>query len=629
MADRRSRSEPDSLSSRTSKGLRSAFGSGRAPAKAARAQTNKRLRLSLIVVLVVAFLLICRLFYLQVLAAPQLERTATDLRTQTYSLESKRGDILDRNGAILATSIERYNVRVDQVEIAEYRAYDDNDELTGTGAAAAASELHELLDMDEAVLGGIFLGSENKNRWQLVKADISPDEWRAINALGIRGIYPERYMQREYPNGSVGGTIIGYTGVTAEDDTLAGRAGIEQTYNDILSGEPGTLTVEVGPAGTVYPQADRVEEPAIDGGNVQLTIDRDIQLVTQEALDHTVERTGAEWGTAVVIEIGTGRILALGDTNAPDPSNLSAVDPADWNSRAVQAIVEPGSTGKIITLASLLDQGVVSPLDTFYTPDRITMPNGEQFRDSNTHDPVWLTAAGIIAYSYNTGLVQMGDLLSDEVRYDYLEKFGLGKTTGIELPGEVGGILNDYTTWDNRSRYTNMFGQGWAATTLQLGQMIAIIGNDGVKIPLHIVDGVYDRNGNFTPTVLGPSEQVISAEAARLTDEMLQGVTVEGSTGLKARVPGYNVAGKTGTAQVPGPTGELTKRVGTFVGLIPAEEPQIAVAVVVYNAAGAGYGGDTAAPAFAEIAGFTMRSMGVKPSTVDLVEFPWHRDELE
>lgn len=617
------------LSRRTSRAFAAAFGSGRGPGKSATAVTNRRLFYSMVIVGIVAILLFSRLFYLQVLAAPQLEKTATELRTQTYALEAKRGDILDRNGAILATSVERYNVRVDQAEIAEYRRYNDADDLIATGAAAAAQQLAEPLGMDEAELGGMLLGGEEKNRWSLVARDLSPEEWREINALGIRGIYPERYMQREYPNGYVAGNILGYTGVTAEDDTVAGRAGIEQSFESVLAGEPGTLTVEVGPAGTIYPQGDRSETPAVDGGNVQLTIDRDIQMVTQESLDAIVADTGAEWATAVVIEIGTGRILALGDSSAPDPSNLDEVDPSDWNSRAVQAVVEPGSTGKIITLSALLDQGVVSPLDEFYTPDEVTTPNGETIKDDSNHEAAWMTAAGIIAKSYNTGLVQMGDLLTPEARFDYMLKFGLGKATGIELPGEASGLITDVDMWDKRTQYTTMFGQGWAATTLQLGQMISIIGNDGVKIPLHIVEGSYDSEGTFTESVIGASEQIISPDAAAVVNEMLQAVTQKGASGVMAGVPGYNVAGKTGTAQIPGPTGELTNRVGTFTGLIPAEEPQVAVAVVVYNPPAPGYGGTTAAPVFSEIAEFTMRKLGVAPSTEDLVKFPWYRDEVQ
>ncbi|QJC21605.1 peptidoglycan D,D-transpeptidase FtsI family protein [Arcanobacterium buesumense] len=628
MTSRYEEFEQLTLTERLAASYRAGMGSGRGGGVAGRKLTNSRLTLTIIVILAVALVLGARLFYLQVVVGPQLSQTARSLRNHAETLEARRGDIVDVHGAILATSVERYNVRVNQVEIADYREYDDDDNLVGVGAAAAAKKVAPILEMDEAELGGIFLGGEEKYQWELVKRDISPDTWREISQLGIHGIYPDPYMQRVYPNGYVAGNILGYTGVTADDDTLAGRAGIESTYNELLAGKNGELKVEVGPSGTVFPQSPRKEIPAVDGGKVQLTIDRDLQLATQEALDKSVKRTHAEWGAAVVVQIGTGRILALGDSSAPDPSNLANVDPADWNSRAVQAIVEPGSTGKVITLSAALDKGVVTPTDTFVVPDSITMPNGEEISDNENHATETMTAAGIIAKSYNTGLVQIGDRMDDAYRYDMLRKFGIGEKTGIELPGETAGILSSYDTWDNRTHYTTMFGQAWAASTLQLGQMISIVGNEGVKVPLHIVDGTYDTDGNFQPTVIGASQQIVSAEAARTANKMLQGVTRKDSTGQLASVPGFNVAGKTGTAQVPDENGNLTKRVGTFVGLLPAENPQVAIAVAIYNAAGAGYGGQTAAPVFADIGKFAMRSMGVAPSQEPLVKYPWTQSEM-
>lgn len=627
MADYR-RHEPASLTQRIASNYRRGMGEGRGGGAVARKYTNRRLSVTIVIVLAVASLLLTRLVYLQVFRASDLADVASSLRSQTINLEAKRGDIVDVHGNILATSVERYNVRANQVELESYREYDKNDKLIGTGAAAAAKKLAPVLGMDEAELAGRFLGGQEKYQWELIKRDISPDKWREINDLGIHGIYPERYMQRFYPNGYVAGNILGYTGVTAEDDTVAGRAGIESTYNELLAGKNGTLKIEAGPSGTVFPQAPKKETPAVDGGKVKLTIDRDLQLATQEALDSAVKKTGAEWGSAVVVEIGTGRILALGDSSAPDPSNLQHVNPNDWNSRAVQAVVEPGSSGKVITLSAALDAGAVHPTDTFVVPDTLVMPNGQKISDNDNHATETMTVAGIIGKSYNTGLVQIGDRIKDKYRYSMLQKFGIGAKTGIELPGETAGILNPYESWDERTRYTTMIGQAWAASTLQLGQMISIIGNDGVKVPLHIVDGTYTDGGNFTPTVIGASEQVISPDAARAANQILQGVTRSDSTGELARVPGYNVAGKTGTAEVPDESGNLTKRVGTFVGLLPAEKPQVAIAVVIYNASGPGYGSTTAAPVFAEIGKFAMRSLGVAPSTEPLVKFPWTQSEL-
>ena len=611
------------------KSFRLGLGSGQGPDPHARAVTRKRLTSITALVLGIAILLSFRLIYLQVVQADTLSETAREFRSRSYPLEAKRGDIFDAHGAVLATSLERYNVRVDQTEIVDYISRDEFGMIDGAGAAAAARKLIPYVTMDQAELGGFLMGGEKKSQWQLLVSDISPEEWREINALGIRGIYPERFMQRQYPNANTAGTVLGYLGQTEESSTPEGRAGIEQSFNSVLAGTPGSVQFEVGPSGTVFPNSERYETPAVDGGDVHLTIDRDLQRAAQDALDDVVSGSGAEWGTAIVIEVGSGRVLALADSNSPDPANLAATDPKHWNSRAVSAIVEPGSTGKVVTYATALNEGAVEPLDLFLVSTPMEMPNGEVIRDNDSHPAEMMTVAGTLAKSYNTGLVQIGDLVPDETRYQYQLDFGLGQKTGIELPGEQAGLVHPVENWGSRERYTTMFGQSWSATTLQLGQMMSVIANDGALIPIHIVDGVESLDGEYTPGTVGESRQVITPETADEMLAMMQAVTDSYSTGWRARVDGYNVAGKTGTAQVPDETGALTKRAGTFVGAIPAEDPQIIVASIVYNAGGAGYGGDTAAVVFSQTAEFAMRQQKIPPSTDELVRLPWTETELD
>ena len=597
---------------------------------------SRRLQALLAVFTACAVLLAVRLVDLQGVRAGDLAKSASEFRTRSYTLQAKRGDILDSSGAVMATSVERYNVAVNQQLIGEYVKYKEDDSgklvAVGSGAAAAAQDLAPLLDMDEAELGGKLLGGDEKRPFVYLKKDISPELWRKIRELRIPGIEPEQVMKREYPNGKIAGNVIGYTGMTGtqtDDDTpeqAVGQAGIERSLNDVLTGEDGQLSVQIA-GGAVLPSGDRSETPAKDGSDVRLTINRDLQDNVENAVDATVEDQGAQWASAVVLEIGTGSVLALADSNTPDPSNLAATDPSNWGSRAVSTPVEPGSTGKVMTFSAAIDQGKVTPLSTFTVPDVITMPNGETISDNDSHATSDMTVAGILALSYNTGLIQIGDTIPDETRFDYMKKFGIGSKTGIELPSESAGILSDPSTWDNRTRYTTMFGQGWAATTLQLGQMVSVIGNGGVRVPVHIVDNVTDSDGTEHPTVVGDSVQVISPESADTMLDMMQAVTDPNSTGWRAAVPGYNIAGKTGTAQVPDEDGNLTRRVGTFVGLVPAEDPQIAIAVAVYNAPGAGYGGEVAAPVFKDVTTFALRQLGIPPSTEPLVRLQWYPGE--
>ncbi|WP_124055003.1 peptidoglycan D,D-transpeptidase FtsI family protein [Arcanobacterium ihumii] len=594
----------------------------------ARATTNRRLRAIIAIILVMAVLLAGRLVFLQVLQADKLSSLAREFRTRSYTQEALRGDILDSNGDVLATSVPRYNVRVDQVAIKDFKQYNDDGEVIGTGAAAAAALLAPILKEDQATLGGRLLGGEKKSHWGLIKSGLTPDEWRKINDLNIHGIFPERYMQREYPNGTVAGTILGYVGQTEDDPHPQGRAGIEQSLNDVLKGVDGKLTVEVGPDGTIFPQGEISDTPAVDGRKIKLTINRDMQKVAQDAVDKSVGRFGAKWGSAVVIEIGTGRVLALADSASPNPGKLNEADPKNWGSRSVSSVVEPGSTGKIVTYSAAINEGKINPLSVFTVPSQYKTSTGEVINDVEQHATVRMTAAGIIALSYNTGLVQIGQLIEDKKRFEYMKAFGLGSKTGIELPAEEPGLLNDYTKWDRRSKFTTMFGQAYAVTPIQLAQVGSIVGSKGVKNPIHIVDGTYDEKGNYKPTVVDKAQQVISPETSDTILKMMQGVTQKGSTGQLAAVPGYNVAGKTGTAQVINSAGKTTALVGTFTGLIPAENPKIAVAVVVYTGHEPGFGGVIAAPVFADIGEFAMRQMKVPPSSVPLYKYPWYENEL-
>ncbi len=589
----------------------------------------RRLHSLIIAFLICALVLGIRLIDLQAVRASSLADAASGFRTRTYTLHAKRGDIVDSKGSVMATSIERYNVGVNQKVISQYKRYDDDGKLIGTGAAAAAEQLAPILKMDRAELGGILLGGEKKKSFVYVKKDISPDKWRQINALHISGIEPEQYMKREYPNGAVAGNVLGYTGQDKDEPgQIKGQAGIEKSHEAALTGKNGSRTVEVAGGGAILPNGKREEVAAKNGSTVKLTIDRDLQNQLMKAVDDSVKANNAEWGSAVVIEIGTGKVLALVDSGSPNPANLSQTSSSNWGSRAVQAPVEPGSTGKLVTFSGSIDQKKVTPTSVFTVPYSIKMPNGEKIHDNDSHGTEKMTVAGILAKSYNTGLIQIGDKMTDAKRYEYMKKFGIGSKTGIELPAESRGRLTQPATWGPRGRYTTMFGQGWSATTVQLGQMVATIGNAGVRIPLHIVESTVDADGHEKPVTPEKKERVISSDSAATMLKMMQAVTNEDSTGYLARVEGYNVAGKTGTAQVPDANGKLTKRVGTFVGVIPAEKPQIAVAVTVYNGKGAGYGGEVAAPVFSNVATFAVRQLGIAPSTEPLYKYPWYENQI-
>ena len=584
-----------------------------------------RLRIIVLIFAIGIALLGVRLVDLQIVRADTLSETAIQFRSRTYTIPAERGQIIDSNGNLLAVSRDRYNVAVNQNLVESYVRYDEEGDIVGRGAPEAAKVLSPILDIEEARLAGILYGGEEKRSWVYLARDISPEVWRQINSYGIPGIEPEQFMRREYPNGRVGASILGFTGEDGEGGA-GGQAGIERTMDEHLTGVDGSLTVEISRSGAVIPTGRNIESPAEHGSTVTLTTDVDLQFALDEALQSSVEAQGGEWGSAVAIEVGTGRVLALSDTHVFDPAKPDSG--GSVGSRAVQAPVEPGSSGKLMTFATALDQDTIDPLMLFETSSTITMPNGETIRDNTPHPVENLTVAGTLAKSYNTGLIQIGDTVPDDVRFEYMQSFGIGQRTGIELPAESSGIFADYTTWGPRERYTTMFGQAYALTTVQLGQMVATIANGGVRTDLHIVESITHPDGTVEPTIVEEPVRVIEEETADDMLGLMQAVTERGSTGYYARIDGYNVAGKTGTAQMPDDSGRLNDRVGTFVGVVPAEDPQIAVAVVVYNGDGPGYGSETAAPVFGEFGAFAVRHLGIPPSQTPLVQYPWDDTEL-
>jgi cell division protein FtsI (penicillin-binding protein 3) len=581
------------------------------------AERGQRVRRQAILVLVLTVLLVFggRLVYVQAFQGHELAEQAREDRTRTSPIRAPRGDIVDSDGEILATSVERYNIGVNQLRVRNFELEDEESgEVLSTGAAAAAEVLAPLLGRDKAELGAQMVG---ESTFVYLAKGLTPEQWREIDALNIPGIEPEETTQRIYPNGATAGNLIGYVGRDRQ-----GLAGLELSMDDVLTGKDGSLTVEIGGTGQVIPTGLREEVPAVQGHTVHTTIDRDLQHVAQTSIDGAVEKFGAAWGAVVVEEIGTGRILALADSGAVDPGNYQDWAPEDRGSRAVSSPYEPGSTGKLPTFALGLEKGAIDTDTPFTVPDTLTMPNGQTFRDNSPHETHHLTTAGALQMSSNTATVQIGDMVDDRERFNLLRGFGFGEKTGIELPGEASGVVRDPDTWDRRTRYTTMFGQGMSVTLLQNTSMAATLGNGGVRVNPHIVDGTTDGDGTFTPTEVDEGEQILSEETTDKMLAMMESVVQKGGTGPQGAVPGYRVAAKTGTAEILDDAGGLSNRLGSFVGVAPAENPRVAVGVVVYRGAGTSYGGTVAAPTFRDVMGFALRDMGVPPSTEPTPNLP-------
>lgn len=581
-------------------------GSGGAPGPRA---GERRRMLSLGVVLVVVLALFAaRLVYVQVVRGPTVAQEARDARLTSYNLIGTRGQITDRDGVALATSVERYDVSVNQLLVGTYRG--DGTPADPDGALGVAKQLAPLLDADTAELGGALAG---ERQFVYLHKGVLPAVAREIFALRLPGINVDKVADRVYPNDNLAGNVIGYTNSNGQ-----GLAGLEASLDDELKGTPGVQTVERGAKGQAVPGGLSEATPARTGDSVRLTLDADIQWKAQSLLDAQVAATRSDGGTVVVTNVRTGEVLALADSGSTDPNDPGAAEEGSL-AASVSNVFEPGSTGKVITMAAVIEEGLVGPTDRWTVPYSYTTDNNQTIHDSHEHGTLHLTTTGVLAESSNTGTVQVGAGLSEEKRYLWLSRFGFGSPTGIELPGESRGILHDWEDWDGRTKWNVLFGQGVAVTALQATQVFATIANGGVRVEPHVIAGWTDPDGEYTAADAAPRTRIVSQETADTVLSMMESVVDDG-TGSNASIPGYRVAGKTGTAQnwLDGKQGITA----SFIGVVPADDPEIAVSVFLHEPRTSIYGGTVAAPVFKEVAAYTLSELGVAPSGTKPTLFP-------
>ncbi len=565
------------------------------------AVVGSRRRVTAIVVVVALVMAVfgARLVYLQGIAGPAIAQQALKSRLVTVSSIGERGEITDADGVPLAVSVERYDVAVNQRQVATYRGAKG----VPAGAAGVAQLLAPVLGANPAELGGSLVGTST---YRYLAKGVVPDVARQIRGLALPGVQLSLVMDRVYPKGTLAGNIVGFVGADGK-----GAQGLEYSLQDALTGANGSETFEIGGDGQTIPGGYDKTKPAVTGSSARLTILSDVQWKAQEAANAQVKATGADAVTIVVMDAHTGALYAVADSGSIDP-NKPGPAAADALSRAVTQVFEPGSTGKVVTMSALLESGLATPTSQYEVPDQFTTPNGAGvITDAEHHGLEKLTLTGILAQSSNVGTVTAGQNLSVQQRYDYLAKFGFGSRTGVEMPGESPGILRPAAQWDGRTQYNVLFGQGVSVNALQAVGVYGTVANGGIKVSPHVVAGWTAPDGTYTPEARPAGTRVVSQGTAGEVMTMLQSVVDAGSgTGNAAAIPGYRVAGKTGTAQ------ELSTHgiTASFIGVVPADSPRIVVGVFVTNPRTSVYGGVVAAPVFADVAGFTLAQLGVAPS---------------
>jgi cell division protein FtsI (penicillin-binding protein 3) len=584
---------------------------------ARRANTLRRMRVALAGGVVVLMLFAGRLFQLQGVDSSALAAKALAARSTHEVLPAHRGDILDTTGAVLATTIELRNITVDQTLVPAYNQ--DEPDLPGSqkGVAGAAAALAPVVGQSVRQVTKELSG---RKRFGYVVKGVPPETWTKVSALKIPGLLSEQASRRTYPNGQVGAAVIGFTG---SDGTPL--SGIELADNGLLAGKDGKLTYERGSGGQEIATGMQTETDPVDGRDVQLTIDRDLQYEAQQALSAQVKKTGALSGQLVVLNVRTGQVLALASAPTFDANSPGTAKSADLGDAALSTVFEPGSTSKVITAAAALQTGKATPATKLTIPNSIQRA-GSTFHDAENHGTEKLTLAGVLAKSSNIGAIEVGEKLSPSTMYDFMTKFGLGSRTGIGLP-ESAGILAPPSQWINSNRYTVLFGQGLSVTALQSASVFATVANNGVRITPTIVKAAGDGDGRLTARPEGRQTRVISASVAKKLRLMLESVVGSDGTAALAEVPGYRVAGKTGTADYYDPKlGRYSGYTGSFVGMAPADNPQLVVAVYLQKPKKGYYGGTVAAPVFQQVMTYALAHEKIAPTGTKAPKVPleWH-----
>ena len=572
------------------------------------ALVERRIRYVVAISLVLLIAFAVRLIDVQgVRAAGYANRADMELSKRSLIM-APRGAITDINGVEFARSVTAYRILADQAII------DYPKKLAELAAP--------ILDMEADALQELLTG---ERRYVVISQSVKPAVWRKLQAAieeynaavskekngyaqRLAGFFAERIYVREYPQEELGAAVVGFINRAGD-----GAAGLEYSMNSTLTGVNGEYTYS-NAGGTIIPGTQKITSEAVRGNTIKLTIDRDVQWVAQEAIRTAVKGSRALSGTVIVMDPKSGHILAHASYPSFLPGNTKGVDPYRWKNPSVQEIYEPGSTGKVITVASAIEEAKIGPETVMTVPDRLKRSN-KVFKDHDPHPTQRLTVAGALAVSSNTASIKIGEMLSNDQLHAYLKKFGIGEKTNAGLPGEEPGMLMDVKDWSGTTAPTVAFGQGYSVTAMQATSVFATIANDGVRVTPTVVAGISDAAGRYTPAGKQKSIRVISPDTSRQMRLMMESVVSPSGTAPSAAIPGYRVAGKTGTAQrVDDACGCYRGYTASFIGFAPADKPEFVISVTIQDPKGIHWGGYLGGPVFKKVMSFVLKDQHVPPT---------------
>ncbi|MFI7574196.1 peptidoglycan D,D-transpeptidase FtsI family protein [Micromonospora sp. NPDC049497] len=581
-------------------------GSRKPPKPPRLADPRRRMRLGTVLTLALFAVIGIRLVALQAVEAPAYADAGIQDRLRTVTLPAPRGAIYDRSGAALAHSVEARYVYADPTQIKD--------------VAATARALSPLLGIPASKLAERMAprkrpgGADSQFEYLARGVDIA--QARKVMALELPGINTHRDERREVPGGDLAANLIGFT-----SQDMVGLEGLEARYDDLLAGVDGERTYEVGLGDLAAPIPGGYSETtkAKPGSSLQLTVDRDLQFMVQVILGRQMAQVQGSTGAAVVIEVATGEVLAQASHPTYNAAKPIPSEPTDRVDAATSFVVDPGSVHKAITFGAALQEGVITKDTTFPVPNSVVR-GGYEFSDSHPADGRRMSLPGMMAYSSNVGTIAIAEQLGRDRLIDYQKRFGLGEPTGVGMPGEATGRLLPAEEWSESAYGSVPIGHSVDATPLQMAAAYATIANDGTYVQPHLVQEVIGPDGKRTKPEPPKTRSVLSPDTAAELRTILEAVTtVDDATGLAAAVPGYRIAGKTGTGWRLVDGQKQPGEVASFIGMAPAEKPRYVIAVFAHTPAGGG--GDIAAPAFREMMQFTLRHYRVPPSSAAAPKF--------
>ena len=581
---------------------------------------HSRIAILVTVIFGVLILFACQLVRVQVIQANAYQAKAANEMQSTRVIPAPRGEITDVNGIGFARSVSAINIVVDQTQI--------------TDPARVAAFVAPILnlpaeDIQSSITGtrkySIVLRKARPALWDRLTEELyNYNKTLASKELENRiiGFFPERVFIREYPSGSLVSSLIGF--VRADG---IGASGLESGQNSVITGTDGRYSYARG-YGAEIPGSQRELVAAKSGTNIRLTINRDVQWVAAEAISQAVKDSAATSGTVIVMDPKTGEIVAHATAPTFNPNNTKNVELSLMRNPSVQDVYEPGSTGKVMTMAAALEEKTVSPTTVFTVPYMLRR-GGSTFHDHEKHPIQHLTTSGILAVSSNTGTIQVGETLSHDTLYNYLRKFGIGSKTGSGLPGESAGLLRPVSDWSGTTAPTVAFGQGYSLTAMQATSVFATIANNGVRVSPTVIAGTSDASGHFTPAANRSSTRVVSEDTAVKLRIMMESVVSAQGTAPSAAIPGYRVAGKTGTAmRYDQNTGRYSGYTASFIGFAPADAPRYVISVTLQDPKNGHYGGSLGGPVFKKVMTFVLQSEHVAPTGTKVLPVALNKSEL-